>query len=225
MPEGALTRINIQEVLLYLGWRGGKPEETLMDSVRQAADTIQKAARPLVIWRRFPVEGNQIPGTSLTLEGQDILRHLEGCKEAILMAATLGPQVENVLMRSGVLDMSQALMMDSCASTAIENVCDNLEAELRASIEKEGFYLTDRFSPGYGDLPLAHQRMLCEVLDTQRRIGLAVSASGIMIPRKSVTAIMGISPVPRKRRSSGCANCNMFYTCQIRKGGGFCGGR
>lgn len=225
MPEGALTRINIQEVLLYLGWRGGKPEETLMDSVRQAADTIQKAARPLVIWRRFPVEGNQIPGTSLTLEGQDILRHLEGCKEAILMAATLGPQVENVLMRSGVLDMSQALMMDSCASTAIENVCDNLEAELRSSIEKEGFYLTDRFSPGYGDLPLAHQRMFCEVLDTQRRIGLAVSASGIMIPRKSVTAIMGISPVPRKRRSSGCANCNMFYACQIRKGGGFCGGR
>lgn len=139
------------------------------------------------------------------------------------MAATLGPEVEHLLMRAQVLDMAQALLLDSCASTAIENVCDNLEAELRAEAAREGLYLTDRFSPGYGDFPITQQRCFCEVLDTQRRIGLSVSVTDILIPRKSVTAIMGISPTPRKRRSSGCANCNLFFTCQIRRGGGHCG--
>ena len=224
MPDGKLLKINPQEVLLYLGWKGGLPDERLQGDICRSAEAVRKSAQPRVIWRRFHIEdGNHISGTSLTLEGSDILKHLEDCSEAILMAATLGPNVENVLMRTQVLDMAQALIMDSCASTAIENVCDNLESELRTEIEKEGLYLTDRFSPGYGDFPITQQRCFCEVLNTQRRIGLAVSASGIMIPRKSVTAILGISPVPRKRRSSGCANCNLFFTCQIRKGGQNCG--
>lgn len=224
MPEGRLTSINPQEVLLYLGWKGGEPEDSLLSDIEGCARLVRSSARPGVIWRRFRVEdGCHIAGTSLTLEGEDIRRHLEGCEEAILMAATLGLGVESALMRMEVMDMAKALIMDSCASTAIENVCDNLESELREMVEKEGLFLTDRFSPGYGDLPIGQQRSFCEVLNTQRRMGLAVSGSGIMIPRKSVTAILGISLTPRKRRSSGCANCNMFYRCEIRKCGKYCG--
>lgn len=222
MPAGTLSNLNPQEILLYLGWKGGLPDPDLQSAILQGAETIRKTAQPLVVWRRFPLEGTHLVGTNLTLEGRDIARHLDRCPEAILMAATLGPQVEHLLMRAQVRDMAQALILDSAASTGIENVCNHLEAELRRGVETEGLFLTDRFSPGYGDLPIGQQRLFCDVLDTQRRIGLAVSASGILIPRKSVTAVMGVSPVPRKRRSSGCANCNLFYTCQIRKDGRSC---
>lgn len=76
------------------------------------------------------------------------------------MAATLGADVEQLLMHVQVSDMARALILDSCASAAVENLCDNLEADLRTQVEAEGCYLTDRFSPGYGDLPLPSRRLL-----------------------------------------------------------------
>jgi hypothetical protein len=169
------------------------------------------------VYRVFPVSDGQLTGAALTLAGEDIHRHLEGCFRAVLMAATLGPDVETLLLRSEVTDMARAVVLDSVASAAIENVCDNLEADLRREYEAQGLYLTDRFSPGYGDLPITLQAPLCEVLDTRRRIGLTVSGSGILLPRKSVTALLGISDTPRTRRSSGCANCSLSHSCDRRK--------
>lgn len=217
-----LEKINPNEVLLYLGYRGGAVPEDVERSIADCAQALFRTARPRLTYRIFPVEQGQLQGVDFPLEGEDIHRHLEHCSQAVLMAATLGPEVETLLMRTQITDMARALILDSCASTAIENICDNLETDLRTRYEAQGQYLTDRFSPGYGDMPISQQRGFCELLDTRRRIGLTVSQSGIMIPRKSVTAVMGVSDVPRKRRSSGCANCSMFRTCQIRKNGQSC---
>nr|MCR5785210.1 methionine synthase [Eubacterium sp.] len=88
--------------------------------------------------------------------------------------------------------------------------------------ESGGLYLTDRFSPGYGDLPLNTQNALCEALNTSRRIGLTVTKNHLLIPRKSVTAIMGISSVPVTLRKRGCETCSMFLDCDYRKDGITC---
>ena len=118
--------------------------------------------------------------------------------------------------------MTSALILDSMASTAIEQVCDTAEKEIREKISKDNF-MTWRFSPGYGDLPITIQREFVRVTDAEKRIGLTVNEGGILLPRKSVTAIIGLSkePIPKQRR--GCAYCNMNKTCQFRKGGTHCG--
>ena len=54
-------------------------------------------------------------------------------------------------------------------------------------------YLRPRFSPGYGDLPLALQADVFWALDCTSKIGVSLSESLIMSPQKSVTAIIGIS--------------------------------
>lgn len=222
MISQRLEAININEVLLYLSYRGGELPPELEHDISLCAEAIMSAARPRLTYRIFPVEDGQPVGAGLHLEGKDIQRHLESCREAVLMAATLGPDVETLLMRTQITDMAKALIMDSCASAAIENVCDNFESDLRQEYTKKGLYLTDRFSPGYGDMPISQQAGFCDTLDVRRRIGLTVSASGILIPRKSVTAVLGASDAPRKRRSSGCANCSMFRSCTIRRDGRIC---
>lgn len=216
-------QLNEQEILRYLGCQAAQPPEELVRAVRKGRQEIVTTARPKVIWRLFPLEGTRPAGTSVTFQGGDIARHLAGCHAVILMAATLGPEIESLLLRAQVRDMSHALVLDACASTGVEAVCDRLEADLRAEWEEKGHYLTDRFSPGYGDLPITQQSELCALLDTQRRIGLTLSSSGIMIPRKSVTAILGIADTPRHRRSRGCQGCAMYEHCQMRKGGTPCG--
>lgn len=222
MPmEAKLTEINPYEVLRYLGYHGGEiPEETMAD-IDRCARQIMEAATPRLLCRTFDLEDMTPVGTSLRLEGEDIKAQLSGCHKVILLAATLGGGVETLTRRAQVGNLSDAVILDSCASSAIENVCDHAEAELRRAWE--GYYLTDRFSPGYGDLPIGLQSQFCAVLDTQRRMGLCVSQSGIMIPRKSVTAVMGISNTPVKRRPRGCAVCNLRETCAFRRRGKTCG--
>ena len=96
--------------------------------------------------------------------------------------------------------------------------------DLRREVEAEGLYLTDRFGPGYGDLPLSAQKKLCAALDTGRRIGLSLSPSLLMIPGKSVTAVLGIADMQKPLRKRGCENCSLFRDCMYRRDGKNCQG-
>lgn len=222
--EASNLQVNVNQVLLYLGYRGGQVPDEVEETIARCAREVMDAARPRSLWKAFALEEGCHPaGTALTLEGESIRTHLEGCRQVVLMAATLGPEVETLLMRAQVTDMARAVVIDACASSAIESVCDQLEEELRADCAARGLYLTDRFSPGYGDMPIGQQGDFCRVLDTQRRIGLTVSGRDLLIPRKSVTAVLGIADTPRTRRSRGCEHCSMFRTCAYRKEGGCCG--
>lgn len=220
--QARLTELNENEILLYLGYRGQEYPEEVAAQIKCCEKEVLAAAHPRLIWRRLPVNGEFF--SALSLEGKDIRELLSGCREAVLMAVTLGPGVDRLLARSSVSNMADAVIMDACASTAIENVADNFEMDLRREVEAEGLYLTDRFSPGYGDLPLNTQKRLCAALDTGRRIGLTLSPSLLMIPGKSVTAILGISDAPKPLRKRGCESCSLFRSCMYRRDGKNCRG-
>ncbi|HCT92485.1 MAG TPA: methionine synthase [Lachnospiraceae bacterium] len=220
MIQARLTELNENEILLYLGYRGQEYPAEVEAQIRRCEKEVLAAAVPRLIWRRLPV--NRADFSVLPLEGKDIRELLAGCDEAVLMAVTLGQGIDRLLVRSGVSNMADAVIMDACASTAIENVADNFEMDLRRELEAENLYLTDRFSPGYGDLPLAVQRQFCAVLDTERKIGLSVSSSMLMIPGKSVTAVLGISGRPKPLRKRGCESCSLFCSCMYRKEGKSC---
>ena len=97
-----------------------------------------------------------------------------------------------------------------------------IEGELRREYQARGLYITGRYSPGYGDCPLALQSVFAAYLDTGRKIGLTVGSSGLLFPRKSVTAILGISQKPVTGYRAGCAHCVLQKTCQYRKRGVSC---
>lgn len=220
--DGRLTAINRNEVLLYLGWRGGDLDPALEADIARCEAQLMAAARPRVVWRRFSLDGDGNPvGTELRPEGRDVKDLLSGCEAVIFFAATLGAEAEALLRRAQLRDMAEAVILDACGSAAVENVCDNLCADLAAA--EAPCFLTDRFSPGYGDLPFSQQPDFCRLLDVQRRIGVTLTDSGLMLPQKSVTALVGVSPVPVERRSRGCAYCELFSNCSYRKDGVSCG--
>ena len=220
--DGRLTAINRNEVLLYLGWRGGVLDPAQEAEIARCETLLLETARPRVVWRLFPLDADGTPvGTELRPEGQDVKDLLRGCEAVIFFAATLGAEAESLLRRAQLRNMADAVILDACGSAAVENVCDNLCADLAAAEAPR--FLTDRFSPGYGDLPFAQQPDFCRLLDVQRRIGVSVTDSGLMLPQKSVTALMGVSPVPAPRRSRGGAYCELFSNCSYRKDGASCG--
>ena len=220
MFEPRFTTLNMNEILKYLGFRGQELTEEIAGQIRRCTDEVLAAATPRLTYRHAPLEDGAVLG--VTFAGNDIPRMLEPCEEVVLFGATLGPGVERLMMRYEVVNAADSVIMDACASTAIENICNNFESDMRSAVEAEGRYLTDRFSPGYGDLPIAEQPKIFALLDMTRRIGVSLTPTTIMVPRKSVTAIMGIARTPQPHRPPDCEHCLMFRTCPFRKAGRRC---
>ena len=220
--EARITQLNKDEILRYLGYHGQPLEQFEEEQLTRGIKKVISTAQPRLVYRRFAVQDGQLP--DFPLPGNDIAALLRTSREAVIFAATLGAEVERLLMRSGTVNMADALVMDACASAAIENVCDNFESDLAAELRKDGaeLWLTDRFSPGYGDMPLSFQDPLCAMLDTTRRIGLTVTKNHLMVPRKSVTAVIGIAEMPQPKRAA-CETCTMRESCSFRKEGRGCG--
>ena len=220
MFEPRFTTLNMNEILKYLGFRGQELTEEIAAQIRRCTDEVLAAATPRLTYRHAPLEDGAVLG--VTFAGNDIPRMLEPCEEVVLFGATLGPGVERLMMRYEVVNAADSVIMDACASTAIENICNNFESNMRRTVEAEGRYLTDRFSPGYGDLPISEQPKFFALLDMTRRIGVSLTPTTIMVPRKSVTAIMGIARTPQPHRPPDCEHCLMFRTCPFRKAGRRC---
>ena len=235
--EARLTGINRKETLQYLGYLGSRIPEELEADITRCEQQILTTARPHAVWRCFELlPDGSFRGTAFRPEGKNVPELLKECSGVILMAATLGSEAELLLRRSQIRNMSEAelllrrsqirnmgdaVILDAAASAAIENVCDNLCEDLAGEFAPK--HLTDRFSPGYGDFPFSQQRDFFEVLDITRRIGVSLSASGLMLPQKSVTALIGVSDRPQPHRHRGCASCVLFETCRFRKEGTHCG--
>ena len=204
------------ELLTYL--RTPSLDENLSAMLEECLRTLCEVIEPRTIWRVLPVEhtGDGVKLGGFLLGGQDIAKHLTGCKEAVLLAATLSGKVDSIIRRAQLTDMTKALLYDAIAGAAIEHVCEKLTAELRAQLPYE--YFTERFSAGYGDFPLTQQADLVKMMDATRKIGLTVTPRMTLLPMKSVTAVIGLShePVTDARRYScgnSCALCPMKDDC------------
>lgn len=110
------------------------------------------------------------------------------------MAATLGSKVDRKILYYEKVNMTKAVILDACATTSIEEYCDFIENEIKKEVVEDELNINWRYSPGYGDLDISIQRNLLKSLDAERTMGLTVSSHNILIPRKSVTAIIGIIP-------------------------------
>ena len=119
--------------------------------------------------------------------------------------------------------MAEALAVDCLCSAGVEQVCDRAEEEIFENVKAK--YRTWRFSAGYGDLPLDIQKDLLIFLNAQRRIGLTVTENSLLLPSKSVTAIIGISETPVERGKKGCESCRMKGNCAFSASGKTCSER
>jgi 5-methyltetrahydrofolate--homocysteine methyltransferase len=97
-----------------------------------------------------------------------------------------------------------------------------MEEASEAKKLSENEYLTMRFSPGYGDVPLIASEGILEILNAKKRIGMGLTESSMLIPIKSVTAFIGISD-RKEHRGLSCDSCSIADRCLYRKRGDFCG--
>ncbi|MGN1051702.1 MAG: hypothetical protein ACI4QE_05320 [Acutalibacteraceae bacterium] len=205
--------IDLKEALRYMGHRGSVSKE-MEEMLLLCQDEVLSACAPKYIYR-------SVSPTLSIFRGKDIKSHLEGCFEAVLVAGTLGIEVDKLIKRAEVTDMQKALFINAIGSSAIEGIMNKAEEEIQKKYENKFF--TFRFSPGYGDFPIEVQKDFLSILDGEKRIGVHTDESSLLIPSKSVTAVIGVSHSPIEKKRAGCANCKLRENCKYRKNGDHCG--
>ncbi len=216
--------IDKKEALRYLGIKG-EPDDNTKALIDICERELLKSASPRFLFRIFEMsdiseDGIRLYDCNLVLTGKAIASHLTGCKKAVLMCATLGGGADTLIRKMQITDMARAVITDALSSAFIEQVCDYTEAEIKKSVG--AFSLTDRFSPGYGDLPIELQKDFLLLLEAQKKIGLCATDNMLLTPEKSVTAIIGLSEEKRDSINK-CDNCNLKASCRYRKDNVYCG--
>ena len=166
-----------------------KPEELPLQECLKAA---KGAAQCRAVWRRYPLvrDGDTLDLGFAKTDSRDLKQHLEGCDEILLFACTAGAETDRWIARAKLLSPAKGLLMHAIGAQQVEGGCDRLCASLADQFPDR--QLTDRFSPGYGDLTLEMQRDVMTALDCGRTVGITLTDSLLMTPSKSVTAIIGM---------------------------------
>lgn len=220
-----ITQNMISDALRYIGVPQGKADELMKEKVEEGFKLLKEIASPKVIYQKVKVKVEEdkvmMQAAHCKIQSHDLVKLLKYSDECILMAATLGIEVDRKISNLQKIDMLEAMILDSCSSVLIDYVCDEAEGEIINGL-KENQYLTMRFSPGYGDVPLEVSGEILDLLAAQKRIGLTLTKSHMLLPTKSITALIGISHQKENRQKS-CGHCNLVKTCMYKRRGERCG--
>ena len=234
-----IDRLDQSEILRYLGYKDTGVTKQIQNLINRCESEALKIIEPKYVYRRFGIceteEGIRVENTDLVFKGMDIVEHLKECREVVLLGVTAGMALDRVIRRWMISEPDAGVVLDSCGIQAVEQIADLAEKEIEAQVLAEGYHVTWRFSPGYGDLPLETQRDMVRVLDLSRRIGVSLTESCLMVPSKSVTAILGIyepdisvkkasemDAMKIERKKNSCDFCNNKERCLFRKRGTRC---
>lgn len=212
------------EVLRYLGYHGQEITPELEERIEEGIARCNEVSKPSSVTSTFAVRAVEeqlvmLDGCAVRLEGRDIAQHLHDANEVVLVAATLGADIDRELRRLSLTDPLGQVVFDAAATACIERTVDEVEARIRSDAAEHGLYCSWRFSPGYGDLPLGVQPQLLAALNAARRLGITLTPSNLMVPTKSVTAVIGLHATPQPGLASSCSVCSLAEFCSLRSRG------
>ena len=197
----------------------------ISSKAEKALNLLRESSPAKYLYRVFGLEktdnGYMLSGSGIVLSGKSAETMLRGCHSAAIMICTLGFGFETELRKAQARSMADAVILDACGSALVEEACDEAEREISSALP--GMHLTDRFSPGYGDLSLDLQTEISRVLNAEKLLGVHLNESLLFYPSKTVSAIIGIADEEQPARIRGCDYCSMRESCALRKRGGSCG--
>lgn len=180
---------NVKEILRYSGCKTANNE--ILNLIDSCIAESKKIISYKVCYCFLPLDisGEKCDFTVFKVNSKNLAFNLQGSKEVLLFAATVGVGVDRLINKYGRISPSKALIFQAIGAERIEALCDIFCADIS---KEKGVLLKPRFSPGYGDLPIEVQQDVFSVLNCGKKIGLYLNESMLMSPSKSVTAFAGI---------------------------------
>ena len=183
----ALMPFDKSEILRYAQAKGETPELDLI--IDECIGEVSDKLLYKVCYGEFDISVDQpnIDFGFMNITSKDLSKNLKDCKKTVVFGATVGIELDRLILRYGRISPVKALIFQAIGAERIEALADAFNNEI-----KEKYITVPRFSAGYGDFSVYKQTDIFNILDCGRKIGLTLNDSMMMSPTKSVTAIIGI---------------------------------
>ena len=189
-----VREIDPKETRRYAGLNKSEFNNNAINAACTEAQLLAKAQGSWQIYEYIAATGTVTAAPPAGIEGAKIRDHLAAAEKVIFLAVTIGEKVEEAItahFQEG--KYSHSLLLDAAATTAVEQAADDLEKTIRQKMEPLGYEMLWRFSPGYGDWDIRFQPEMIR-LSQAGAIGISLTESMMLLPRKSITAVIGLVP-------------------------------
>lgn len=229
---GLPVNISRREVLRYMGIperNQSTVDNALLGRVESAIAWASWHLRPCGIFATYPaIVGGasvRVTGSSppLILPSRDLAARLAGCHAVSILAVTAGGELDAAVDRMTTAgQLVDAAILDAVGSDCVEQAAATMSHWIATTARGAGYSITERYSPGYGDLSLDCQPDILQAV-AGSEAGITVLPSLMMLPLKSITAMVGWLPGNQPQPSAQsvdcaipCALCNLAR-CHFRK--------
>ena len=203
--------IRTKEAVRYLGYGKNEVDDKTLQEIQDSFRELERLADKKSIYRIFELslkDENELKIGNVEIYSRNLRTNLKDCKQVVLFVATLGTEVDRLIRKMQVVDMAKAVVMQACAATLLEEYCDELQQKIAEHMQEQGKYIRPRFSPGYGDFSIQHQKAVLAMLEASKRIGVTMTDSYMLTPTKSVTAVIGIGDAEMNCNLNSCEECD-----------------
>ncbi len=194
--NSTLMELNKSEVLRYAGVK--KDHALDPNMVDEACLEARLLATPKGSWEIYDYDAETHTVQSeqpFIIEGNSIIKHLKDATKVIILCATVGEAIEEAVTEHfSEGRYAYSVLLDAAATCAVEKLADDIEKTIYPKVAAKSFSTRWRFSPGYGDWDITQQPDMVR-LSGANDIGITLTESMMLYPRKSITAIIGLVPV------------------------------
>jgi len=212
------------EVLRREGFRGqAKVRPEIKSLILELLTSVKEAhlLETAVAYEIYSIIG--MSHGQLSLKGNVVLTGsllpslLPEAKELAVVVCTIGPKLEKqVTEYTDRGEPLRGLLLDGIGSAAVDSLTREVCKFMMGEASSRGYEASSPISPGMPGLPITEQWQLLKMVPA-REIGVGLTSSGIMVPRKSASMVMGIGPqMKRWTRAEVCAQCNLRKACPYR---------
>lgn len=192
-----------QLALKYLGHTNQELTESFDSLLNECVKEVIEIAQLKVYWQRYSLEHPlRVEELDILISSESLESNLENCKECIVIASTLGVQIDKKIKYYSSYNMSKGIVFDAVASAYLEVGCD----------EYEDKYLPEnrsyRYAPGYSDIPLSLNRLFATRMNLYKHLGVSIDQNDLFIPMKTMLGIIGIGEVEKTKSCKGCKQLN-----------------
>ncbi len=208
-----LKEIDAASVKEYALQRGAA--ELSDDAVSEACQRVMELAKPVAMCQQCFYDTTShmvLCDNPFTLNSPSACQRIEDAAIVLMYAVTLGEAIEKevdaLFMKK---DITRGLALDSALAVATAGYTKQLADMLDEAGAAKGYKAAWIMNPGTGDWPAGQAANIAKAVHAEQ-IGVSLLPSGMLMPRKTVTGIIGLHYLGGGCSGS-CSGCAMAGHC------------
>ncbi len=214
-------KISAEEVMLDMHAGNQHGDEALLTLIQDQLKLVKnlvdlQCGFRLLAPDSINIDKDSIRGDGFTFHcGSIITKQVKQATSLAIFAASVGEKFDVIIKNHFVdADPISGYILDTIGSLLVEKTIDWMEDQIVNVIKKDGWKITNRFSPGYCGWNVNEQQILFSLLP-KNFCGISLTETSLMVPIKSVSGITGVGKTVKKKPYF-CSLCDMEQ-CYRRK--------